>query len=133
MLILLGFLIVATFMALIMTRRLSALVALIVVPLAFGIAAGHGADLGGMAITGITALAPTATLLLFAVLYFSVMIDVGLFDPLVRRAVRAAGGDPVRVAVGTAVVALLVSLDGDGATTALVTVTAFLRSTSGSG
>ncbi len=126
MLIVLGFAMVGTFMALIMTRRLSALVALIVVPLAFGILAGHGADLGKMAIAGITALAPTATLLLFAVLYFSVMIDAGLFDPLVRRAIRFAGGDPVRVAIATALVALIVSLDGDGATTALVTITAFL-------
>jgi CitMHS family citrate-Mg2+:H+ or citrate-Ca2+:H+ symporter len=125
-LMLLGYTMVATFMTLIMTRRVSALVALILVPLVFGLLAGHGADLGKMAVEGIGQLAPTATLLLFAVLYFALMIDAGLFDPLVNRVLRFAGDDPVRVALGTAVVALIVSLDGDGATTALITVTAFL-------
>lgn len=123
---LLGYLMIATFMALIMTKRLSALVALILVPIVFGLIAGHGTDLGPMAIDGIAKLAPTATLLLFAVLYFAVMIDVGLFDPLVDRVLKFAGEDPVRVSVGTAVVAMIVSLDGDGATTALITVSAFL-------
>jgi CitMHS family citrate-Mg2+:H+ or citrate-Ca2+:H+ symporter len=126
MLMLLGYAMVATFMILIMTRRLSALVALIIVPLIFGVAAGHGGDLGAMAIAGIAKLAPTATLLLFAVLYFGIMIDAGLFDPLVTRVLRFAGDDPVRVAIGTALVALTVSLDGDGATTALITITTFL-------
>jgi len=48
----------------------------------------------------------------FAALYFAVMIDAGLFDPLVSRVRRIAGDDPVRVAIGTAIVALIVSLDG---------------------
>lgn len=126
MLILLGYLMVVTFMVLIMTRRLSALVALILVPLVFGLLAGHRTHLGPMAIEGISKLAPTAALLLFAVLYFSIMIDTGLFDPLVRGVLRVVGNDPRRIAIGTAVVALIVSLDGDGATTALVTITAFL-------
>lgn len=126
MLMLLGFAMVATFMILIMTRRLSALVALILVPVVFGLVSGHGAGLGPMAMSGIAQLAPTATLLLFAVLYFGIMIDAGLFDPLVNRVLRLVGDDPVRVALGTAAVALIVALDGDGATTALITITAFL-------
>lgn len=126
MLMALGFAMVASFMALIMTRRLSALVALILTPLVFGVVAGHGADLGKMAVDGIAQLAPTATLLLFAVLYFALMIDAGLFDPLVSRVLRVVGDDPVRIALGTAAVALIVALDGDGATTALITITAFL-------
>ncbi|WP_296594929.1 citrate:proton symporter [Phenylobacterium sp.] len=126
MLMVLGFAMVASFMILIMTRRLSALVALILTPLVFGVVAGHGADLGKMAVDGIAQLAPTATLLLFAVLYFALMIDAGLFDPLVSRVLRLVGDDPVRIALGTAAVALIVALDGDGATTALITITAFL-------
>jgi CitMHS family citrate-Mg2+:H+ or citrate-Ca2+:H+ symporter len=122
----LGYAMVASFMALIMTRRLSALVALILVPLVFGILSGHALGLGSMAVEGISKLAPTATLLLFAVLYFALMIDAGLFDPLVNRVLRFAGDDPLRVAMGSAIVALCVSLDGDGATTALITITAFL-------
>lgn len=126
MLMLLGFAMVASFMVLIMTRRLSALVALILTPMVFGLLAGHGVDMGAMAVEGVAKLAPTATLLLFAVLYFGIMIDAGLFDPLVNRVLRVVGDDPVRIALGTAAVALTVALDGDGATTALITITAFL-------
>jgi CitMHS family citrate-Mg2+:H+ or citrate-Ca2+:H+ symporter len=126
MLMALGFVMVGSFMLLIMTRRLSALVALVLVPLVFGAIAGHGADLGEMAVRGIAQVAPTATLLLFAVLYFALMIDAGLFDPLVTRVLKVVGDDPVRIALGTAAVALVVALDGDGATTALITITAFL-------
>lgn len=126
MLMWLGYLMVATFMVLIMTRRLSALVALILVPLVFGLISGHGLDIGPMAVDGISKLAPTATLLLFAVLYFAIMIDAGLFDPLVDRILTLAGDDPVRVSLGSALLALIVALDGDGATTALITITAFL-------
>lgn len=126
MLTVLGLLMIVCFVAAIITNRLSAVVALMLVPLLFGLVAGHGADLGTMAMAGIAKLAPTAVLLLFAVLYFGLMIDAGLFDPLVRRVVRIVGGDPLRITVGTAVVVLLVSLDGDGASTALLTVATFL-------
>lgn len=54
------------------------------------------------------------------------MIDVGLFNPIVRRVISAVRGDPLRVTLGTAILALIVSLDGNGATTIMVTVTAFL-------
>ncbi|WP_262690175.1 CitMHS family transporter [Kordiimonas aestuarii] len=123
---LLGFAMIATFMVLIMTRRLSAAVALIIIPIVFGLLSGHSIDMGMMIIKGLMNLAPTATALVFAVLYFAIMMDAGLFDPLVERATRFAKGDPRRVAIATAIVATLVSFDGDGATTAIVTITAFL-------
>jgi citrate-Mg2+:H+ or citrate-Ca2+:H+ symporter, CitMHS family len=122
----LAFSMVATFMALIMTRRLSALLALIIVPTLFGLASGHGAELGGMMFAGVRDLAPTGVMLLFAILYFGLMIDAGLFEPLIRRIVALVRGDPVRITVGTALLALLVSLDGDGTTTYMITVGAML-------
>jgi CitMHS family citrate-Mg2+:H+ or citrate-Ca2+:H+ symporter len=126
MLAILGFAMIATFMVLIMTRTISAIAALILVPIVFGLLSGHGADMTGMAIQGIIALAPTAAALVFAVLYFCIMMDAGLFDPLVRSAVRFAHGDPLRVSLASAAVATLVSLDGDGATTVIITIGAFL-------
>lgn len=122
----LGFAMVATFMALIMTRRLTPLVALIVVPVAFGLLAGHAAGLGPMMLEGVTKLAPTGVMLMFAILYFGLMTDTGLFDPVVRRLVRLAHGDPVKVSLGTVALAALVSLDGDGSTTYVITTAALL-------
>ncbi|WP_310540323.1 CitMHS family transporter [Phenylobacterium sp.] len=126
MLTLLAFAMVATFMTLIMTGRVSALVALILTPVVFGLLAGHGADLGPMMLDGVKALAPTGVMLAFAILYFGLMTDAGLFDPLVAAIVRAVGGDPVRIVVGSAVLALVVSMDGDGSTTYLICCAAML-------
>jgi len=126
MLVILGFAMVLTFMTLIMTKRLTPMVALIVVPTIFGLFAGAGLGIGDMVIEAVGGLAGTAALLMFAILYFGIMIDVGLFDPLVRLILRMAGGDPAKVVVGTALLAAAVSLDGDGSTTFIVTTAAML-------
>lgn len=126
MLTMLAFSMVITFMFLIMTKRLSALIALIVVPIAFALIGGFAAGIGPMMLDGIKTLAPTGVMLLFAILYFGVMIDAGLFDPVVNRIVKVVYGDPLRIVVGTAVLALFVSLDGDGSTTYIITTAAML-------
>ena len=126
MLTILAYSMIIVFMFLIMTKRLPAMVALIVVPIAFGLIGGFGKELGPMMLTGIKNLAPTGVMLMFAILYFGIMIDAGLFDPIIRRIVRLVRGDPVKIVVGTAALAMLVSLDGDGATTYMITVSAML-------
>lgn len=126
MLTILAYAMITVFMFLIMTKRLPALVALILVPIAFGLVGGFGKELGSMMLTGIKNLAPTGVMLTFAILYFGIMIDAGLFDPLVRAIVRVVHGDPMKIVVGTTVLAMLVSLDGDGATTYMLTVSAML-------
>jgi CitMHS family citrate-Mg2+:H+ or citrate-Ca2+:H+ symporter len=126
MLTALAYSMIVVFMFLIMTKRLPALVALIVVPIAFGLIGGFGAGLGPMMLTGIKNLAPTGVMLMFAILYFGVMIDAGLFDPVIRRILALVKGDPMKIVVGTAALAMFVSLDGDGATTYMITVSAML-------
>jgi CitMHS family citrate-Mg2+:H+ or citrate-Ca2+:H+ symporter len=126
MLTALAYSMVVVFMFLIMTKRLPALVALIVVPIAFGLIGGFGPELGKMMLTGIKALAPTGVMLMFAILYFGIMIDAGLFDPVVRLILRLVQGDPMKIVVGTAALAMFISLDGDGATTYMITVSAML-------
>ncbi|MEW6372910.1 MAG: CitMHS family transporter [Pseudomonadota bacterium] len=126
MLTILAYSMIIVFMFLIMTKRLPAMVALIVVPIAFGLIGDFGKELGPMMLTGIKNLAPTGVMLMFAILYFGIMIDAGLFDPIIRRIVRLVRGDPVKIVVGTAALAMLVSLDGDGATTYMITVSAML-------
>lgn len=126
MLVALGFLMVATFMYLVLAKRATPVVGLILVPVAFGLFAGAGTDIGSMIVDGIENLAPTAALLFFAIIFFGIMIDVGLFDPLVRLILRLVNDDPARLVVGTAVLAMVVSLDGDGSTTFIITTSAML-------
>ncbi|MFF7412562.1 CitMHS family transporter [Streptomyces lydicus] len=124
MLTILGFVMIATFLVLIMMKKMSPLAALVLIPALFCVLVGQGAHLGDYVIKGIGDLAPTAAMLMFAIIYFGVMIDVGLFDPVVRGILRFCKADPVRVVVGTALLAAIVSLDGDGSTTFMITVSA---------
>lgn len=124
MLTILGFVMIATFLALIMMKKMSPMAALVLIPALFCVLVGQGAHLGDYVLKGIGDLAPTAAMLMFAIIYFGVMIDVGLFDPVVRGILRFCKADPVRVVVGTALLAAIVSLDGDGSTTFMITVSA---------
>ncbi|MFF5446600.1 CitMHS family transporter [Streptomyces sp. NPDC012888] len=124
MLTFLGFAMIATFLVLIMMKKMSPIAALVIIPALFCVFAGQGAQLGDYVIEGVGKLAPTAAMLMFAIVYFGVMIDVGLFDPIVRGILRFCKADPVRIVVGTAVLAAVVSLDGDGSTTFMITVSA---------
>ncbi|MEU3857537.1 citrate:proton symporter [Streptomyces sp. NPDC028722] len=124
MLTILGFAMIATFLVLIMLKKMSPIAALVLVPALFCVCVGKGAKLGDYVIDGVTSLAPTAAMLMFAIVYFGVMIDVGLFDPVVRGILRFCKADPLRIVVGTAVLAAIVSLDGDGSTTFMITVSA---------
>lgn len=123
---LLGFVMIIVFMALIMSRKMSALVALIVVPVVFGLIGGFYSSLGKDIIAGITTVAPTGIMLVFAILYFGVMIDAGLFNPIISVIMKGVKGDPVKITIGTVALASIVALDGDGTTTFIITVTAML-------
>ncbi|GAA3506477.1 citrate:proton symporter [Streptomyces prasinosporus] len=124
MLTLLGFAMIATFLVLIMMKKMSPIAALVLIPALFCVFVGKGAQLGDYVIDGVSSLAPTAAMLMFAIVYFGVMIDVGLFDPIVRGILRFCRADPMRIVVGTALLAAIVSLDGDGSTTFMITVSA---------
>ncbi|MGW7207652.1 CitMHS family transporter [Streptomyces sp. NPDC054837] len=124
MLTILGFAMIATFLVLIMMKKMSPIAALVLIPALFCVFVGKGAHLGDYVIDGVTSLAPTAAMLMFAIVYFGVMIDVGLFDPIVRGILKFAKADPMRIVVGTAILAAIVSLDGDGSTTFMITVSA---------
>lgn len=82
--------------------------------------------IGPMIMYGINNTAKTGIMLLFAILFFSIMLDAGLFDPITEKMIRFAKGDPMKVLMATAIVAAAVSLNGDGTTTTLICCSAFL-------
>ncbi len=124
MLALLGFGTIAVFLYVTMTRKLSIQAALILIPSIAAVIGGFGFGIGKMMIAGILKVTPSAMIPIFAVLYFGIMIDAGMFDPLVNRILRFVKGDPVKVTIGAALLAMLVSLDGDGTTTFIISVSA---------
>lgn len=116
----------AVFLGLVLSGRVSVVVALVAAPVVFALLAGGGTGLGEIVGDGIATVAPTAALILFAVLFFSILLDAGLFDPLIALLRRFAKDDPLRVVVATAVLTLLVAIDGDGSSTYIIVVSALL-------
>lgn len=123
---LIGFLMIIVFMALIMAKKLSAFTSLIIVPIAFGLISGFGWETFGFAMDGIKDVASTFAMMTFAILYFGVMLNAGMFDPLVNKVISTVKGDPLKVLVGTAILAAFVSLDGDGTTTVMICCSALI-------
>ncbi|MER2029665.1 MAG: citrate:proton symporter [Solibacillus sp.] len=126
MLTFIGISMVVVFTYLIMAKKLSPVTALVIVPIVFALIAGFRLELGEMMLDGLKQVAPSAALLLFAILFFGLLIDAGLFDPLINKMMTFVKGDPVKIAIGTAIIAMTVALDGDGTTTHMITISAML-------
>ena len=138
-----AYIMMAIFMYVIMKKKMSPFTALVLIPLVFAIilvATGQvqDANIGTLVrqglfgnnskdkLTAMKGTAETGVMLLFAILYFSTMLDAGLFDPITNKMIRFAKGDPMKVLMATAIVAAAVSLNGDGTTTTLICCSAFV-------
>lgn len=121
-----GIFIIIAVLALILSKKVSALTALIVVPIAGALIAGFGLETADFAISGIKKIAPVATMFIFAILFFGVLTDAGMFDPIINFILKIVGNSPVKITIGAAVLAMIVHLDGSGAVTFLITIPAML-------
>ena len=142
----LGFVTVIVMLVLIMTKKASPAVALIAVPFITGIiacffmkvvpeGAPEGAEgvvdffanlksLGGMIAgkSGIGAVAATGVMFIFSILFFGILTDAGTFRPIIGGITKLVGTNPVLITIGTAIMAMIVHLDGSGAVTFLICV-----------
>lgn len=123
---LLGFLTIIILLAVIMMKKMSPIIALILVPIITALIGGHGLETGKYIMEGIKSIAPTGTMFIFAILFFGILTDAGTFQPIINKILKIIGKDPVKITVGTAILAMLVHLDGSGAVTFLITVPALL-------
>jgi len=126
MLALLGLLTVGAMLALILTNRVTPLAALVLVPVLTALAAGFGWHVLDFLASGLASIAPTAVMFVFAILFFGILTDAGLMEPIIGRVVRLVGGRPSLVVPASALLALLVHLDGSGAVCFLVVIPALL-------
>jgi CitMHS family citrate-Mg2+:H+ or citrate-Ca2+:H+ symporter len=127
MLALIGLLVIVAVLGGILTKKLSPMAALIIVPMIGALVAGFSvADTGKFAVKGVQSIAPVVGMFVFAILFFGVLKDAGTLDPIINGILKVVGMRPSRIVVGTAVLAAIVHLDGSGAVTFLVTVPAML-------
>ncbi|MDR1177375.1 MAG: citrate:proton symporter [Spirochaetaceae bacterium] len=134
MLAFLGFLTVIVMLVLIMTKKAAPVIALIAVPVITGVIASFFApvvdgkaafvalDMGKFITGGIGTVAATGVMFIFSILFFGVLTDAGTFKPIINGILKVIGTDPVKIALGTALLAIIVHLDGSGAVTFLICV-----------
>lgn len=122
----LGFATIAVLLVVILGRKMTPLAALIAVPVAAALVGGFGLKTAGFMLHGIQSVSGVAGMFIFAILYFGIMTDAGMLEPIIDAILRIVGSSPPRIVVGTALLALLVHLDGSGAVTFLVTLPVML-------
>ena len=82
MLSLMGFLTIGVILAVLLTNRVAAVVALAGVPILGGLIAGFSpAEIGGFVSEGLGGVVGVTTMFVFAIIYFGLMRDAGMFDP----------------------------------------------------
>ncbi|MFB9266686.1 CitMHS family transporter [Bradyrhizobium erythrophlei] len=123
---LLGVITIGLLLLVIMTKRMSPLIALILIPLIACLTGGFGWDTSKFVVSGLQSLAPVVGMFVFAILFFGVVTDAGMLDPIIDRILRTVGTRPTRIVMGTTLLALLIHLDGSGAVTFLITIPAML-------
>jgi citrate-Mg2+:H+ or citrate-Ca2+:H+ symporter, CitMHS family len=127
MLAFIGLVTIVLVVSFLLLGRMSPIVALTLVPLGGALVAGFGPEaLTEFFNDGLSRVMQVATMFVFAITFFGVLQDTGLFRPLINGLIRMTRGHVVAVTAGTAVVGALAHLDGAGATTFLLTVPALL-------
>ena len=123
---LLGLLTILGLLAAILSKRVTPLVALVVFPVAGSLLAGFGLRTGHFMLQGIQSIAGVIGMFVFAILFFGVLTDARMLEPIIGWLLERIGHHPSRIVPGTALLALLVHLDGSGAVVFLVTIPALL-------
>lgn len=127
MLAIVGFLIIAVILILLLTQRVHAIIALAGVPLVGAFVAGYSfEEISGFVNDGITGVVSVVAMFVFAIIFFGVLRDAGMFDPVVNRIIAFAGDKPATITLATTMLAIVTHLDGSGASTFLITIPAML-------
>lgn len=122
-----GFITIIVIVALLISGRVSPLVAMVIPPVIAALIAGFSAkDLGEFFNSGLNSVMSVAVMFIFAIIFFGIMQDTGLFDPIINKMIALSRGNVVVVAVITVLIAVVAQLDGSGASTFLITIPALL-------
>lgn len=122
-----GLAVIGVTVLLLISGKVHPIVVLAVVPVVGALVTGYGfTEIADFFMTGLDSIVEIAIMLIFAILFFGLMIDSGLFDPLIRGLILATRGKVVLVAIGTSLIAIVAHVDGAGASTFLLTIPALL-------
>ena len=122
-----GFLMVLVLIVCLIKKIIIPPIAFILLPTIAALVAGFDPlVINKFAASGISKMVSTVSLFVFSISFFSLMSDQGVFDPVVNFLIKKAGTNVTLVLLATAAVAVIGHLDGSGATTFIITITAML-------
>lgn len=124
---LIGLTIIVVTVGLLLAGKTHPIVAMTLIPIVGAVLTGAGvAEISDFYLDGLDRVMKVVVMFIFAIIYFGILSDVGLFDPVIAKLIRFTRGDVVRVTLGTAAIAIVAHLDGSGSTTFLLTIPALL-------
>ncbi|PID14195.1 MULTISPECIES: CitMHS family transporter [unclassified Sporosarcina] len=127
MLSIIGILTIFIIVALLISGRITPIVGLVIVPIFGAFFAGFNfKEVGEFFNSGIESVISVVIMFIFAILFFGVMQDAGVFNPLINTMIKISRGNVIAVAMATVVIAAVAQLDGSGASTFLITIPALL-------
>lgn len=127
MLSVIGFILMIVLMIVLIKSWVSPPVAFIGLPLIAAVIAGFSMpEIGGFVSDGMSSMLSTAVLFIFSISYFTLMDEIGLFDPIINALTKKAGKSIPMVVIALLLTTFVAHLDGSGATTFLIVVPAFL-------
>ena len=122
-----GILIIGTIVGLLIAKKISPVVGMILIPSVGALILGYGiGDLVKFFNSGLESVINVVIMFIFAIIFFGLMTDSGLFKPIVKRLILMTRGNVVIVSVITAVIGMFAQLDGAGAVTFLLSIPALL-------
>ena len=122
-----GYIVIAAVLFLVIWRQLYVIPTLILAPVVGGLIAGFSpSELGSFVSEGLSGIVGITAMFAFAVWYFSIMREHGMFDPFIERVIDGVIARPALLTSGTVILGMLTHLDGSGATTMLITVPAMV-------
>ena len=122
----LGYLLLVLLIVLLLKSKATPMVLFILLPIGIALLAGFSpVTINEYAKAGVSTTTSNAILFCFSILFFNMMNDVGVFDPIINFIVKRFGKNVVGICVAAVLVAIVGHLDGSSSTTLLITIPFF--------
>lgn len=124
---LMGLAIIFVTVGILIRGRVNPIIPMTLVPVIGAVIAGFGIeDIADFFGEGLSSVINVVVMFIFAIIFFGILQDVGLFTPVIRSLIKATRSNVMAVTIGTAAIGIVAHLDGSGSTTFLITIPALL-------
>ena len=122
-----AFVMLAVLMYTLISGKVIPVIAFILLPVIAALAAGFGVkEINAFVKTGLNSVLSATVMFMFSITYFNIMNDAGFFEPIIRKLIPAGKANVFIVLLAALATTYVGHLDGSGATTWMIVLTAFI-------